>query len=250
MSLLTLQRAMRDQILAAELNGIAVGSEAGLRVYRHAYRAQLVACLRDTFGKTHAWLGDHAFDAACQAHIIDHTPHSWTLGDYGEGFDHTLGRLYPGDPEVVELAWLDWGLSKAFDGADAPPIAPEALTAVDWDRAILHFAPTLIVGEARTNAAAIWSAIAEGVTPPPAAVLPQPAALRIWRLDLSPQFRTIDSLEHQALERARAGASFAEVCDHLAHRGEDDEAAQALGSILGGWLQDGLITSITSVSTS
>lgn len=245
MSLLALQRTLRDQILAVEPDGVPLGAERGLAVYRHAYRAQLAACLRETFAKTHAWLGDAAFDAASQHHIVDHTPHSWTLGDYGEGFEHTLGRLYPQDPEVIELAWLDWGLSKAFDGPDAAPISPEALAAVDWDRAVLHFVPTLIMGEVRSNAGAIWSALAEGAGPPPAAVLPRNAALRIWRLDLSPQFRTIDSLERQALDLALSGASFAEVCDRLAHQGDDDQAAPALGAMLGRWLQDGLITSIT-----
>lgn len=245
MSLLALQRAMRDQILAVEPDGVAAGSERGLAVYRHAYRAQLAACLRDTFSKTQAWLGDEAFDRACQDHIADHAPHSWTLGDYGEGFEHTLRRLYPRDPEVFELAWLDWGLSRAFDGPDADPISQEALASVDWERAVLHFVPTLSISLARTNAAAIWSAIAEGVTPPPAATLPQPAAVRVWRLGLSPQFRTIDALEREALELALKGAGFAEVCDRLAGQGDDGQSAQALGAMLGSWLQDGLITSIT-----
>ena len=245
MSLLALQRTLRDQILAVEPGGVVAGSERGLAVYRHAYRAQLAACLRDTFSKTHAWLGDEDFEAACREHIAEYTPHSWTLADYGEGFEHTLRRIYPQDLEVAELAWLDWGLSRAFDGPDADPVAPEVLAAVDWDRAVLHFVPTLVLGEARANAGAIWSAIAEGATPPPAAALPRPAALRIWRLALSPQYRTIDNLEHKALERALAGASFAEVCDQLADQGEDDQAAQALGAMLGRWLQDGLITSVT-----
>lgn len=241
MSLLALQRALRDQILAVEPEGVPAGSERGLAVYRHAYRAQLTACLRETFEKTHAWLGDEAFDAACQDHIADHVPHSWTLGDYGEGFDDTLRRRYPRDDEVAELTALEWGLARAFDGPDGDRISQEALAQVDWERAVLLFVPTLVVREAKTNAGAIWSAIAEGATPPPAVALPQTGGTRIWRLGLSPQFRTIDALERAALDLALAGASFAAVCEQLA--GDDGgQSVEALGAILGGWLQDGLIT--------
>lgn len=217
----------------------------GLAVYRNAYRAQLAACLRDTFEKTHAWLGDNAFDSACQAHIADHAPHSWTLGDYGEGFEDTLRRLYPKDPEVIELAWLDWALSRAFDGPDADPITPEALSAVDWDRAVLHFVPTLIVGEVTTNAGAIWSGLAEGATPPSATLLPRPATIRVWRLGLSPQFQTVENLERDALVLALNGASFAELCDLLTPTADNGQAVQALGAVLGTWLQHGLITAVT-----
>lgn len=245
MSLLALQSALRDQILAVEPEGVTADQERGVAVYRHAYRAQLSASLRETFAKTHAWLGDDAFDAACQAHIAEHTPHSWTLGDYGEGFEHTLRTLYPNDPEVVELAWLDWGLSRAFDGPDADPITSEALSVVDWDHADLHFLPTLVVGEVTTNAGAIWSAVAEGATPPPASLLSQPAAIRIWRAGLSPQFQTVDALEREALALALNGASFAEMCEQLTPPDDDGQAAQALGAVLGAWLRCGLITSVT-----
>lgn len=247
MSLLARQRALRDHILAAEpdgVEGVAPGAARGLAVYRHAYRAQLAACLRETFEKTHAWLGDEAFNTACEAHIVAHPPHSWTLDDYGDGFDQTLRELYPNDPEVGELAWLDWTLSRAFSGPDADTVSAEALAAVDWDRAVLRLAPTLAVAEARSNAAAIWSAMAEDGTPPAATVLPRPAAVRVWRIGLSPQFRTIEDLERRALELARDGVSFADLCDQLADQNDSGHVAQVLGAMLGGWLRDGLIVAV------
>ncbi|TXI90997.1 MAG: DUF2063 domain-containing protein [Cupriavidus sp.] len=248
--MLDLQRSLRDHILAQDAPsrppGVPTSGAPGLLVYRHAYRAQLVANLRDTYEKTCLWLGDETFDAVALAYVEKHPPSAWTLADYGDGFFEALATRWPQDPEVAELAWLDWALRRAFDGPDADPIAPEALAAVDWDQAMLNFVPTLCIGAVRTNAAAIWSSLADEETPPAAARLPEPAAIRVWRVDLSPQYRAIESLEEHALRLARDGASFASLCQDLATRFSDpDAAAQAAGGFLATWIQDGLVMAVS-----
>ncbi|MGC1303108.1 MAG: DNA-binding domain-containing protein [Caulobacteraceae bacterium] len=247
--LLDLQRGLRDHILSRtpEDSGQSIAPQfggapaAGLAVYHNAYRAQLVACLRDTFEKTWAWLGDDAFDAAARAHIEAHPPHSWTLGDYGVDFGETLAGLYPDDPEVAELAWLDWTLRRAFEGPDAEPISQDALAEVDWDNAVLVLLPTLRIGEVATNCALLWGAIAEEQTPPPAERLPHPGAVRVWRQGLSPQYRTIEADERRALEMVEAAAPFGEICAMLSEGLDDAQAAQRIGALLASWLQDGLV---------
>jgi hypothetical protein len=251
MSLIDTQRGFRDHILAgadAPLAGIAPAAERGLAVYRHAYRAQLVACLRDTYEKTWAWMGDEAFDRAALTHIEQTPPTSWTLGEYGGGFPQTLKALFPGDPEVADLAWLDWTLRRAFDGPNADVITPQALAAVDWDHAVLHFLPTLSVGEVATNCAAIWGALSEEQTPPAVERLPAPAAIRVWRSDLTPKYRSIENFEHRALILAMAGSSFADLCSLLMEDGDKDQAVARVGGVLAGWLQDGLIRAIRPAS--
>jgi hypothetical protein len=108
MSLLAIQRGLRDHILVNKTDrpeGVAASGEAGLTVYRHAYRAQLVACLRDTFEQTWSWLGDDGFDAAAASHIAARPPSGWTLDAYGEDFPQTLAGLYPDDPEPNWPGW-------------------------------------------------------------------------------------------------------------------------------------------------
>jgi hypothetical protein len=247
MSLFDLQRAFRDHILAGEdvpLSMVAPQAMRGLGVYRHAYRAQLVASLRDTFEKTWAWMGDDAFDAAARAHIARHPPKSWTLNDYGADFSATLRALHPDDPEIAEIAWLDWSLRRAFEGPDADAIAPEKLGEVDWDRAVLIFLPTLTLGEATTNSAAIWGAIAEEDAPPAAQRLPSPAAMRVWRSGLTPRYRSIEMFEYRALILAMAGSGFADLCGLLVEKDDRDQAVQRVGTALAGWLQDGLISAV------
>jgi len=244
MSLLDTQRGFRDHILAGTDAPLPGAPERGLAVYRHAYRAQLIASLRDTFEKTWAWLGDEAFDKAARHHVESHAPGSWTLNEYGRDFVQTLRDLYPGDPEVAELAWLDWTLRRAFDGPDAEAVKPELLAEVDWDKAVLIFVPTLTMGEVTTNSAAIWGSLADEKAPPAAERLAAPASIRIWRSGLTPKYRTIENFERRALTLAMAGSSFADLCALLVEDGDADRTAQDVGAVLAIWLQDGLISAV------
>lgn len=244
MSLLSIQQGFRDHILAgadASLSSVKLASMQGLAVYRHAYRAQLIACLRDTFEKTWSWLGDDAFDASARAYIEATPPSTWTLNEYGAGFPDALKQFYPEDPEVSELAWLDWTLRRAFDGPNGTSIAPSELASVNWNNAVLYFLPTLTVGTVTTNAPALWGALSEGEMPPQAERLPLVGAVRVWRANLSPKFRSIEDFERRALLLALAGTNFADLCALLVENDDPDVAAQRVGSLLASWIQDQLI---------
>jgi hypothetical protein len=244
MTLADLQRAFLAHIETGDRaiqDSLPPGARRGLAVYRHARRANLVACLADTFEKTAAWLGEDAFEAAALEHVAGHPPVSWTLNDYGLGFDDTLAGLYPADPEVAELAWLDWRLRRAFDGPDAVIQPPAELARLDWDRAVLRLAPTLALRRSRTNAAALWSAMAAGETPPPVADPEGAVGLAVWRQDLSPRFRSLAAPEYDALEAALAGAPFPELCERLAADADGGDAAAIAGGLLSAWLAEQIV---------
>lgn len=248
MSLDTLQRGLVEHILSGtgEISNNIRGDlvHHRLAVYHNAYRMQLLACLRDTFEKTWSWMGDESFDAAGRQHIEKHPPTSWTLSDYGHTFAKTLAELYPQDPEIAELAWLDWTLRRAFDGPDAASLSAERLASIDWETARLHLVPTLRVTSIATNCAAIWTSLAEEAMPPAAARLETPTALRVWRQDLTPRFRSIGPEEHQALSLAIGGHRFSAICERLALGRDAEAASQAAGAMLALWLQDGLIADV------
>lgn len=249
MSLLALQRDFRRQLTGpagARQNGFGDRASDGLAVYHNAYRVQLTDCLAETFARSNAWLGGEAFVAVARAHIECSPPSGWTLGAYGARFAETLADHYPADPEVAELAHLEWLLSRAFEGADAPALASDAIVAIDWDHARVAFVASLRVAPVRTNAAAICSALAQGVAPPAAALLPEPGFLLVWRQGFTPCFRTIETIEHDALKLLAAGADFAAMCEVLVNaRGETDGIALA-GAMLGQWFEDGLISEVTA----
>ena len=249
MSLLTLQRDFRQHLAGAPATtpDWADGRMAsGLKVYHNAYRVQLCDCLAETFTHTNAWLGGEAFMEAAQSHIEAWPPTGWTLGAYGARFADTLGKRYPDDPEVAELAQLEWLLSRAFEGADAPALPLDAIADVDWDHAGVTFVPSLIAVPVRTNAAAICAALAQDVLPPAATTLPQPGVLLVWRQDFTPCFRTVEAIEYAAIDLLTAGGAFAAMCALLVDaRGESDGIALA-GAMLGQWFQEGLISKITA----
>jgi hypothetical protein len=238
---------MRDHLL----NGAGISarrmhgdSTAGLAVYHNAYRAQLIDCLRDTYEKLAAWLGDDAFDDAARAYVEANPPRSWTLSDYGERFGATLATIYPEDPEVAELAWLDWTLRRAFGAADCDPIDAAGLADIDWDQAVFSFVPTLTLNLVQTNCAAIWSALATGTMPPPAERLPSATTIRVWRAGLSPQFKTIAPTEARALRLAMAEFSFGEICRIAIDEVDESGAVQAASQLLSTWLSDGIIVGV------
>lgn len=249
MTLGALQREFRDALLSdADVSGARVGAKTstpGLSVYHYAYRAQLTACLRETFEKLYVWLGDVAFSEAAHAHIADRPPHGWTLGVYGEGFDLTLSRLYPDDPEVAEMASLEWALSMAFSGPDAIALSADSVAGVGWDNACLEFAPTVHIGRVTTNVGAIWSALSAGSVPPAATTLPETGGMLVWRDDYSPCFRTIDEHEWVAIKRMMSGTTFGELCLAYVEKWGIQHGVDRAGILLGQWLHDGLLTGLS-----
>ena len=111
MSLAASQAAFMAQVLDEEATlppaWNATQSE-GMAVYRNNYRSSVVEALRSTFERTARWVGEGAFRQAAAHHIIMHPPASWTLDEAGSGFDLTCAELFANDPEVTELAWLEW----------------------------------------------------------------------------------------------------------------------------------------------
>ncbi len=249
MSLADLQRGFTAYLRGDgddRVAAVSAQSLRGLPVYHYAYRASLIEALRDVFERTHSWLGDERFDDAARTHIAANPPNSWTMSDYGLGFDTTLIDLYPDNSEVPELAWLDWSLRIAFNGPDSGLLDMAGLTNVDWDTARLHLAPTLMMRAVHTNVGAIWGALADDESDPPVAeLLASPSVLTVWRHDLMPRFHSVSDNEHRALTMAVDGIAFGPICETLTTEGRDGGDVTALaGAMLGRWIAEGVLVGV------
>jgi hypothetical protein len=222
-------------------DGDAVEAAPGMRVYQNNYRATLSACLEESFARTRDWIGGERFEHAVIRHVSRVPPSSWTLDAYPVDFPDTLALLYPADPEIAELAWLELALAEAFVGPDTVPLTPDEARNIDWDMAILRFTPTLDLRPVTSNACALWSALAEGEMPPAASVLAEPHALIVWRHQLVSRFRLIGAAEEQAILLARSGLRFADLCSALVAAHGEAEGIRLAASYLGQWLADGLL---------
>ncbi len=241
MSALTDIQAQFSQLIrSADSDGLS----AGQRVYHFAYRQRLLESLAETYAQVWSWLGDAAFEAAAYGYIDYAAPKSWTLDHYGDRFSDYVAGLYPEDPEVGELAALEWALHRAFSGPDAPGLTPEQLAGVDWERVRLRFVPTLTLCPIVSNAPAIWSALKKAETPPAAAGLGSTMTLAVWRKGLEPVFRTLADSESAALYRLKAGARFSEVCAELTDAHGQAVAPETFGGWLTVWIADGLLSEL------
>jgi hypothetical protein len=216
----------------------------GMRVYANNYRGQLMTAIRDAYAKTRLWLGDEAFDRAADRYIDEHVPSSWTLDAYGYDFPDMLEHDYPDDPDVSELAWLDGTLRHAFSGHDGVAIDAGALVPDDWDRVEFVFVPTLRFRRMRSNAVAIWKALADEIMPPGAVQTSAGEGVRVWRRGLSPRFASMDARECACLDLALAGATFGEICERLRQWHASAAIAAEAGGLLNAWLGDGLVMSL------
>jgi hypothetical protein len=252
MNLHTLQQNFRDVLLCQDDEiGSYFDSAAlpGLKIYRTAYRGRLMQTMRNTFEKVRSWVGDEAFEAAARHYIILNPPHSWTLDIYGAGFAQTLAELFPDDPEVPELAWLEWAMLQAFRCPDELLMKPadlmsDALAELDWDAVQLEFVSSFQMRALSTNCPDIWQAFTDAQEPPEASPLSAPLGLCVWRQGLTPHYRVLDPVEHHVLAAMASEASFGDICTILSETLTADTAVSMAGSFVGNWISTEMIASI------
>ena len=221
------------------------GVTAGLAVYQNNYRAQLVGCLEQAYPQLRRWIGDEVFLTAAVHHVDHHPPHAWTLDAYPQGFHTSLMALFPNNPDLQELAWIESALNDAFVAADAEPLSLDALATVDWESAHLQLSPSLRSHGLTTNAESIWAALCDDLPPPEGEMLAKPGGVIVWRRQFTSRLRALEPLEYQALAHLQANGSFAALCELLVeHLGETDGVARA-GTLLAGWLASELIVGVT-----
>lgn len=247
MKLADMQRDFRTFLTTASSDAASrLGKDvtAGLSIYQNNYRAQLVGCLEQAFPQVRTWIGEDAFLNAAIAHIDSHPPHSWTLDAYAANFGNTLAKLFPENPDLHELAWIEHTLSEAFVAVDAAPLPLATLGDIDWESASLRVAPSLRTIAATTNAENIWTALWQQATPPEGEMLRQPGGFIVWRRGFTSALKQVDALELESLLHLQRNGSFAALCDTLVERLGDEAGVAKAGALLANWLSSELITGV------
>lgn len=248
-----LQQALQ---LAIRTGGDAAGLlKAGSRidVYAHAYRARLIAALRDNHEVLYRAMGDAAFEALALAYIeaqpSRHRSIRW-FGDGLAGFMAGAGAAQVEHPSLIDIARMDWALRAAFDAADSTPLAGADLASLageSWPGLRLHLQPGTGLLEMDWVIEPAWAALraAESDTELPelAAPVAGPHVLLVWRQGLETRWRTLPPLEASLLQALQGGASFADLCEQAAQSQGEGGAAAAVIACLQQWLADELLSS-------
>jgi hypothetical protein len=224
----------------------------GLAVYRDNHRHALMEAMQSTFERTRRWVGDAAFAAAAAHHLVLHPPTGWTLDAIGDGFPATAAALFPGDPEVQDLAALEWAMHAAFTAADSAcldlatwQVATRDFSGDDWAGMRLRTVPGLTVLDVGGDCVALWRALADAgaaPVPPPA----RPACAIVWRDGWQPVCCLATGQEGEALRRIAAGSAYGALCEWLlADASTPEDAAREAGRMLAWWLQSGLLAAVS-----
>lgn len=247
MKLAALQtRFLADLISEEEPENKPGAANEGFGIYRNAYRSTLVEVLRDTFARTLEYAGTDGFDRAAAHYLISYPPASWSLDHVGKGFAETLAELFTHDPEVAELAALEWAMHTVFVGADEAIETLESFSSKtqhfeenDWVNLRLEFVSAMTAVPCEFDLIALW----KHPDAPPAR-LDQSSYALVWREDERPVFILVEPLEKHALDMMKAGATFGAICEHAMEFGEKNSVAEVAGGWLQGWLSRGLIAGI------
>ena len=221
------------------------GIERRLGVYHQAYRARLVETLQDSYGHTATYLGEDWFEREARAYLIAHPSTQPSLRWFGAAFSAWLAARCPGDPDIAELAALDWALRGAFDAADAPALTSAdlgVLPAEAWATLVFALPPSYRRLRLTHNTLAIWQALDQDDVPPPARSLGHELDVLIWRRGSSPHFRSLGALEAAALDGLAQGQSFAALCEALSERFPEADIACEAGGLLRRWVEDELLS--------
>ncbi len=227
----------------------------GMIVYRGNYRSALMDALKNTFERTARYVGEGAFKQAGAHHVIGNPPAGWTIDEAGAGFDMTCAELFGENPEVAELAWLEWAMIDVSTAPESNPLDPAGFGAAtaefgdeDWMSLKVEFQSRAAGRLVHYNLAALWNALEEDGLDLPDPLLREPQGCLVWREDERPTFILVDTDNAQAFAAMHGGASYGDVIMLLAGEepSEDavSDAAMRAGSFLGNWLQEGLITGL------
>ena len=135
-------------------------------------------------------------------------------------------------------------MTEAFDAADAAPVNTDALTNVAPDRWAdlrFEFHPSLRRLGLFWNVPQTWKALTDDCERPEQIVQAIPAQWLIWRQDLQTFFRSLQAPEAEALDIARASATFGELCTTLAQHCTEDETPARAAAFLRRWVDSGLV---------
>lgn len=236
-----------DDPLSDLTGGAADKSWRRLRIYHSGYRLRMLEVLQGAFENTWAYLGDDAFEALCSRYIKTNSSHSPNLRSYGDNFPNFLHQALPADPEIAELATMDWRLHSAFDAPNAALLTGEQLATIEeaqWASLGFVFHPSVSLALFEWNALEIWHALDQETPPPIAGKLNEPVGHLFWRRGQRSYFRTLEADEYTALKNLMEGHRFSEVCEHLAKSHPDTGIDASIGTWLARWLADELLSEV------
>lgn len=225
-------------------------AEHRLGAYYNAYRLRLIEALANDYSGVQQLVGEEAFEYLVLDYLerypSEHPSIRWAgrhMAEFLQQQDTIEDKQY-----LVEMARFEWQQGLCFDSSDSD--APLELTAMadippeSWPQLHFKFHPSVAWLDLHCNAPTYWLAFEEEQQPPQKSCEEVPTRWLMWRKELSPNWRSLDSAEAWAVEQAFNGANFADLCEGLLEWYAEDQVALIAAGYLKQWIADGVIIEI------
>lgn len=210
-------------------------------IYAEMYRFRLADALCADFPRVAGLLGDDGFLALTSAYASQYPSASSDISRFGRHLADFLAE-HPGPRgDEADLARLEWALAEAFTAQDAEPVTQDALGRLGEAAtgARLRFVPALQTLALEHDVLPLWAQLEASDEPP--AVNGNAVRVAVWRQGFQVLHRALPPEEAEALARARAGLTLAEVCEAFS---EVPDAQKEAFRALGGWFASGLVAAV------
>lgn len=233
--------------IAAEITSVASSNIAErLHIYHHAYRSRVREALTSQFPNLAKLLSSEVFNQYIDDFIANYPSTHKNMRWLGDKLSSFLQVHAPYKPLLSDMANFEWSLGIAFDSADTPCLTIQDLSAFtpeQWGDLSFAWHPSVFLGQAQTNVVSIWMQLEENVSANNEAVL-EPSSYLVWRKELVSQFKSLSTLEANAIAYMMEKHTFGELCEYLtAHMDEDDVLPYAAG-LLSDWLQQNMLVKV------
>jgi hypothetical protein len=238
-----------DRTVEAHVQGTArvpVGTR--LEIYGGAYRSRLGEALASNYPQLVKLLGPTDFHRLVADYLAAHDSPFFSIRYYGDALPQFLAAHedYVAAPVLAELARWEWAMTSVFDAADATPLSPEALAGISpqqWAQLRFGWHPSIERLDLSWNVPQLWQALSTDAERPAVRLAAAPVPWLLWRQELTTYFRSLNIIETAALDAARRGWPFGELCELLCDELGDDKAPLEAATLLRGWIAAGLIVS-------
>jgi hypothetical protein len=239
-----------DTTVEARVVGTArVPVATRLQIYAGAYRSRLGEALANNYPVLAKLLGESDFQALAADYIAAHDSPFFSIRYYGDALAKFLATHedYTAAPVLAELAQWEWAMTSVFDAADAAPLDAAALARLppqQWAQLRFRWHASVQRLALWWNVPQLWQALSDDLERPAMALAARPLQWLLWRENLTSYFRSLSKPEAAALDAARSGWPFGELCTLLCEEVGDGEAAAQAAALLRGWISCGLIVGV------
>ena len=223
-----------------------------LDVYASAYFYRIHAVLEKDHPALAAALGAEAFHDIVTSYLLVHPPSHPSLRYAGLHFAEFLARheaaagLRARAAWATDLARFEWAMIDAFDAAGSSALSRESVAAKSPEEFVeleLALRPGAQLVELGWEVSSIRTQhdMTDASAPPPLPSTPVMERMLVWRPAERVRYRSVAPTEAAALEGVAIGISFAELCDALASRGDEESTPALAAGLLERWLADELL---------